>query len=312
MRIAIVGAGGVGGYFGGRLAEAGEDVVFIARGRTLEALRQDGLRIESPKGDARLGNVQATANAEDAGAVDVVIVAVKAWQLPEAMSAMRPMVGPETAVLPLLNGVEAAGRIAVEFGRDRVLNGLCGIVAHIEAPGFIRHVGAEPMIRLGELDNRKTARVEKLAAAIVKSGVDGAIPDDIDVAIWQKFLMIGPASGVGAVSRTPYGIWLDTPEVRDLLDRAMAETYAVGRALGVGLGQANIDQAMALLRAAPPNGLTSMQRDIQSGRPSELDAQTGAIVRLGAEAGVPTPVNDVIYRALLPQERRARGQVQFD
>lgn len=311
MRIAIVGAGGVGGYFGGRLAQSGEDVIFIARGQHLEAMHRDGLRIESPKGDFHLEGVQATHDPESVGNVDVVIVAVKAWQMPDAMAAIRPMLGPETAMLPLLNGVEAAAQLSGEFGAENVLGGLCGIVAHIEAPGFIRHMGSEPMIRLGELDNRRTPRTERLVAAIVASGVDGEVVADIDLALWQKFLMIAPASGVGAITRAPYGVVLRTPEVCSLLERAMQETYEVGRARGVNLAQESIDRAVERLHAAPPNGLASMQRDIQEGRPSELEAQTGAIVRLGTEAGVPTPVNDIIYRALLPQEHRARGELNF-
>jgi 2-dehydropantoate 2-reductase len=311
MKIAILGAGGVGGYFGARLAESGQDVTFVARGAHLDAMRSNGLRVLSPKGDAHLENVNATDDPAGVGTVEVIIVAVKAWQLDDAIASMKPMVGTETVVLPLLNGVEAPSRLATAFGRERVLGGLCGILAHIERPGVIRHAGPEPRIVLGELDNKRSVRIERLLRALLDAGVHTEVPPDIDAALWRKFMFIAPASGVGAVTRAPYGVMLDVPEVRDLLTRAVRETLAVGQATGIALNGADVDAVLGLFAIVPADGLTSMQRDIQNGRPSELDAQTGAIVRLAAKCGTAAPVNEMIYRALLPQELRARGKLSF-
>ena len=311
MRVAIVGAGGVGGYFGARLAASGQDVSFIARGSHLEAMRAHGLRVASPAGDLHLETVSATADATAIGAVDAVVVAVKAWQLIDVVPLISPLLGKDTAILPLLNGVEAASTLAKEIGEIHVLNGLCRIVAHIESPGLVHHVGAVPFVMLGELDNRLTSRVEKLRDAFDAAGIAVEVPDDIELALWQKFLMIAPASGVTAATRAPYGVMLDMPQVRELLDRAIRETYALGKAHGLAFSENDIENAYTLYRAAPYHGLTSMQRDIQSGRRSELEAQTGAIVRFGERYGVATPVNDTLYRSLLPQEHRARGDVSF-
>lgn len=311
MRIAILGVGGVGGYFGGRLAASGQDVTFMARGANLVAMRSNGLRLESPLGPFHLERISVTDDATTIGTVDAVIVAVKAWQLVEAMPMISPLLGKDTAILPLLNGVEAPSILEREFGHTHVLSGLCGIVAHSEAPGLIRHVGAEPVIRLGERDNRLTSRVKGLRDAFTAAGLAVEIPNDIELALWQKFLMIAPASGISSATRAPYGVMLNMPEVRDLLDKAIRETFAVGQAHGVALSEKDIERAYALYEAAPYHGLTSMQRDLQSGKRSELEAQTGAIVRIGKHYGVPTPVNEVLYQTLLPQECRARGDVNF-
>ncbi|MDH3714620.1 MAG: 2-dehydropantoate 2-reductase [Gammaproteobacteria bacterium] len=312
MHIAVLGAGGVGGYFGARLAQGGEDVVFVARGAHLEAMRADGLQIESPKGDFLLSPVKASDDTSGIGTVDMVLVAVKAWQLAEAIESIRPLLGPETAVVPLLNGVEAPGVIADALGAGHALGGLCGIIAYIDGPGRIKHVGIEPFVRLGEMDNSVSTRVAHLREAFERSpGVEVDVPADIQAAVWRKFLFIAPVSGVGAVSRATFTAMRETPATRELIERAMREALEVGRAHGVDLDDEFLAAALAALDAAPPDGTTSMQRDIESGRRSELEAQTGAIVRLGAQYGVATPVNDVLYRCLLPLERRARGEIEF-
>lgn len=312
MRIAVVGAGGVGGYFGARLAQGGEDVVFVARGAHLQAMRTDGLRIESPKGDYVLSAVEADENMARIGPVDAVLVAVKAWQLPATIETIRPLLGPETAVVPLLNGVEAPAVLAQALGPEHVLAGLCGIVAYIDAPGRIKHVGIDPWVRFGEIDNSVSDRVERLREVCERSpGMDVSVPTDIQVALWQKFLFIAPTSGVGAVTRATFSAMRETPETRELIERAMGEALQVGRAQGVALDDKSLQRALAAVDAAPAGGTTSMQRDIEAGRRSELDAQTGAIVRLGAQLGVATPINEVLYRSLLPLERRARGEIAF-
>lgn len=312
MRIAVYGAGAVGGYFGGRLAQAGAEVIFIARGQTLQALQLQGLQVESIAGDFGLQPVQATADPATVGPVELVIVAVKAWQVPAVAEAIRPLVGAQTLVLPLQNGVEAPSQLAAVLGREHVIGGSCVIVAEVVAPGHIRHGGAQPTINLGELDNRRTDRIATLQRTFAQcQGVMANIVNDITAALWQKFMIIAPWSGVGAVTRAPLHTLCRQPETRQLLSVVIAEIETVVRAHGVALPPTAAADTLARLEQIGPGLLASMQRDLMNGRPSELEAQTGAVVRLGQAVGVATPVNSFIYASLLLQERKARGEVAF-
>jgi 2-dehydropantoate 2-reductase len=191
MRIAIFGTGAVGGYFGGRLAEAGENVIFIARGKHLQAMRDNGLRVDSIKGDFVVQPVSATDDPKQVGTVDVILVGVKAWQVPEAAQAIRPMVGPTTFVIPLQNGVEALSQLAAIIGGEHVLGGLCGLISYVVEPGHICHAGADPFVKFGESDNRRSERSEKLRQSFDRAiGVTAEIPSDIQAAIWQKFMFV--------------------------------------------------------------------------------------------------------------------------
>ncbi len=312
MRIAVFGTGAVGGYFGGRLAQAGEEVIFIARGEHLQALRSHGLQVDSIKGDFVVQPVQAADDPAQVGVVDTVLVGVKAWQVSEAAQAMRPMVGPDTFVVPLQNGVEAPAQLAAVLGAQHVLGGLCKIISFILGPGHIRHAGIEPYVAFGEPDNQASERAERLRQAFARAvGVTVEIPPDIQAAMWDKFLFIASFSGVGAVTRAPAGILQSVPETRQLLEQAMREIFAVARAREIALAGDIVGQTMAAVDGLPPDATASMQRDIMEGRPSELASQNGAVVRLGQEAGVATPLHRFIYHSLLPLELRARGQVQF-
>jgi 2-dehydropantoate 2-reductase len=306
MRIAVFGTGGVGGYFGGRLAWAGEDVVFIARGAHLQAMRQEGLRVESPKGNFMVPSVQATDAPVQVGPVDTVLVAVKAWQVPEAAQAIRPMVGPETFVVPLQNGLEAPAQFAAALGASQVIGGTCVISSSISAPGCIQHAGLEPSVTFGELDNRPSPRAERLRQAFMRAEVTATVPADIQVAIWEKFMAIrfGP---VGAVTRAPVGVLRSIPETRRMVEQTCHETLAVARARGIALPEDSPAKTMAALDSVPPGIIASLQRDIVAERPSEMDALIGALVRLGTEVGVATPMHTFLYHSLLPQELRARG-----
>ena len=308
MRIAVFGTGGVGGYFGGRLAQSGQDVTFIARGAHLKAIQSNGLKVTSVKGDFAINPAQATDNPRDIGVVDAVLVAVKAWQVPEVAEAIRPLVGPDTCVLPLENGVEAPTQLASILGAEHVLGGLCRVISYIGEPGRIHHDGGDDFVALGELDNRPSSRVEALQHAFASEGLTVETPKDIHAAMWAKFLFISAFSGVGAVTRSPAGVTRTLPETRSMLEAAMTETYNVATARGITLPQDAVAVGMAAMDRQPEVGEASMQRDIMDGRPSELESQTGAVVRLGVEAGVPTPTHEFIYRCLLPQETRARQQ----
>jgi 2-dehydropantoate 2-reductase len=311
MRIVVFGTGAVGGYFGGRLAQAGEEVVFIARGEQLRALKGHGLRVESVKGDFALRSVQATDDPAQVGVVDAVIVGVKTWQVPGAARAMRPLVGPETFVVPLENGVEAPDQLAAVLGAEHVLGGLCRIVSFVVEPGRVRHAGLEPYVALGELDNRPSERTERLRDAFMRAGVNAEVPADIQLAMWEKFLFIASFSGVGAVTRAPAGVLRSLPETRGMLEAAMHEVLAVAQARGIGMTEEAVSRTMALIDGLPEGGTASMQRDIIGGRPSELESQNGAVVRLGQEVGVDTPLHGFMYHCLLPLELRARGELEF-
>lgn len=311
MRIAIFGTGGAGGYFGALLARAGEDVTFIARGEHLQAVRTQGLRVETAQEEIVIHPAQATDDPAQVGAVDAVLVGVKTWQLTDAARAMRPMVTPQTFVAPLQNGVEAAAHLAEVLGAEHVLNGLCGTISRVVGPGRILSLGETNFIKFGELDNHRSERVENLRQAFERAGVKAEVPPDIQVAVWEKFIFVAPYGGVGAVSRAPAGVVRTLPETRRMIERGMQEILAVARARQVSLADGIVEKSMALLDALDPSATTSLQRDISAGRPSELEAWSGAVVHLGQAAGVPTPLHEFIYHSLLPQELHARGQLQF-
>lgn len=316
MRVAVFGTGGVGGYFGGRLAQAGEEVVFIARGAHLAAIREHGLSVESIKGNFTIRPAQAEEDPRRVGPVDVVLVCVKAWQVMQAAQEMLPLIGPATAVVPLENGVEATAQLATVLDASgsrpaHTVGGLCRISTYVAAPGLIRHVGIEPTIDFGSLDNLPDPRLEALRLAFERAGVKASIPADIQVAIWQKFVFIAAISGVGAVTRAPAGVFRSIPETRQMLESALAEIVAVGQAHQVALPGDTAQRTLAIIDGLPGGTIASMQRDILDGRPSELEAQNGAVVRLGKAHGIPTPTHAFIYSSLLPLEQKARQLVEF-
>jgi 2-dehydropantoate 2-reductase len=312
MRICVFGAGAVGAYFGGRLAQAGQEVAFVARGDTLNTLRAQGLRVASTEGDFTHHPVHTSDNPADLAPADAILVAVKAWQVPGAARAIAPALGPDTFVVPLQNGVEAPAQLAAVLGAERVLGGLCRIIAWVESPGVVRHEGAEPYIGFGELAGGLSPRAQLLQQAFSRCrGVTAEALEDVRVELWRKFLFISSVSGLGAVTRAPIGVLRSRPETRELLERAMREVLAVARAHGVALPDDAVEETLAFTDSLPVEGTTSMQRDIIAGRPSELESQSGAVVRLGQEKGVEAPVHDFVYRALRPLELLARGELTF-
>ncbi|CAN5446681.1 2-dehydropantoate 2-reductase [soil metagenome] len=308
IRVAVVGVGGVGGYFGGVLARAGEDVIFVARSATLEALQERGLRVDSIGGDFVIADCHATDDPHSVGEVDIVILGVKAWQVEEAAAASEPMLGAEGAVLPLQNGVEAPGRVAATVGKAHTLSGLCRIISFVSEPGHIRHIGGAPFIAFNELDGQHSARVDELAKAFEGAGVDEvAVPQDPEAALWNKFLVITPFAGVGGVTRSSIDVILELEQTRRLLEASMSEIAELAQARGVALEEEVVVAGLALLEKFEPGSTSSMQRDIEAGRPSELEHLTGAVVRLAREAGAEAPVNEFLYAALLPLEQAARA-----
>jgi 2-dehydropantoate 2-reductase len=307
MRVAIMGAGGVGGYFGGLLAKAGHDVTFIARGEHLQAIRAHGLRVESVHGDFLVQPAQATDNAADVGPVDVVLFTTKTYHIEQAAEAMRPLVGPQTAILPLQNGVDASERLFPFFGPEPVLGGTCHVVSLVAAPGVIQQRSTFRRIGVGELqEGPVTPRVQAIADALVQAGAEAEASTNINKGRWAKFVFIAAISGVGAVTRVPAEQIVGCPETRQMLEQAMREVEALAAASGVTLDADIVPKTMEFCDNLAPGTTASMQRDILEGRPSELESQNGFAARQGAKLGVPVPVNAFIYAALLPQERRAR------
>lgn len=308
MRIAIFGSGGVGGYFGGRLAEAGEDVRFVARGAHLAAMRERGLRVTSLAGDVLVHPVRASDDPASLGEADAVLVAVKAWQVTEAAEALRPMLGADTFVVPLQNGIEAPDALAAVLGRGRVLGGLCRIIAYVVEPGHVRHAGVPPSVAFGELDAPASPRAERLREVFARArGVRADVVTDVRASMWEKFMFIAAVSGVGAVARAPVGIIRSEPATRALLLQALEEIHAVARAHDIPLAPDAVARTLAFVDTLPADGTMSMQRDIIEGRSSELEAQIGAVVRLGDARGVEVPLHRMMYSTLAPLERRARG-----
>jgi len=306
MRIAMVGSGGLGGYYGGLLAVAGHEVTFIARGAHLAALREKGLQVKSVHGDFMVAPVRATADPAEAGPADLVLVCVKATALDAAANAARAMVGSDTVVMGLQNGIDAAERIGAAVGMDRMLGAVTWIAAHIEAPGVIRQVSTFRRIVLGELDGRDTPRLQRTAAALRRMGITVEPTGTIRKVMWTKFVFIAGFSGVGTLTRLEVGDYRAVPETRALMTRLMREVEALARASGVDLDGDVVDQALAVIDGAAPAMKTSMQRDVEAGRPSELESMIGVITRKGREMGVATPTADLVYAALLPLELKAQ------
>jgi 2-dehydropantoate 2-reductase len=306
MRIAVVGSGGLGGYYGGLLALAGHEVTFLARGAHLAALREKGLQVKSVHGDFHVAAVRATADPAEAGLADLVLVCVKTPALEAAAGAARAMAGPDSVVMGLQNGIDAAERIGAAVGMDRVIGAVTWIAANIEAPGVIRQVSTFRRIVLGELDGRDTPRLTRTVEALRRMGIAVEPTDNIRKVIWTKFVFIAGFSGGGSVTRMEVAGFRAVPETRALMTNLMREVETLARASGVDLDRDVVDQALALIDGAAPSMKTSMQRDVEAGRPSELESLIGVITRKGREQGVATPMADLVYAALLPVELKAQ------
>jgi len=299
MRVAVMGTGGIGGYFGALLARAGHDVTLIARGEHLEALRTRGLSLHSPViGDITV-SAPATDRCGDVGTVDLVLMCVKTYDLESAAMQALPLVGPDTVVLPVQNGVDAAERLGRTLGDDRLLAGLTYVNAHRVAPGAIRHTTGERLV-FGERAGGPRERTGALREVFELAGITAEVHPDIQLALWEKFAAACGAGAVPALTRLPIGPVLACAETREFLHDAMAEAVAVGRARGVGLPEDYAERMMELFGGYPPSARSSMLEDVEAGRRLELDALTGTIVRLGRACGVQTPVNTAIYAALKP------------
>ncbi|WP_395710688.1 2-dehydropantoate 2-reductase [Reyranella sp.] len=300
MRIAVVGTGGVGGGYGAALAKAGADVTFIARGAHLAAMKEKGLRVESPRGDTHLLPTQATDDPRSVGPVDVVLFCVKLWDVENAGEAIKPMIGPDTAVIPLQNGVDASERLEPIIGRHAVMGGVANISATIAEPGVIRQTGTVMRIVFGELDGRTSPRAEAFAATAHAAGIDVVLSPSILSELWMKFILLASNAGIMSVARLPIGKLRDDPDIAPWFTTAYEEVAAVGRAAGVPLPADAVERTLGFNRAAPPNLIPSMAVDLLRGNRIELPWLSGKVVELGRKHGVPTPTHAFMYATLKP------------
>jgi 2-dehydropantoate 2-reductase len=300
MRIAVVGAGGVGGGFGAALAKAGADVTFIARGAHLAAMRSTGLRIEGGRGETHLVPTQATDDPKTVGPVDYVLFCVKLWDVESAGEHIKPLVGPNTAVIPLQNGIDAPERLIPILGAPAVMGGVAQISASIVAPGVIRQVGTFMRMLFGELDGSTSRRGEELFAMCKKASFDVTLSDQIVTELWMKFILLATNASIMAVARQPIGKLRDDPDMRPQFVAAYNEVIAVGKARGVKLPADALDRMLAFNAGAPPTMKPSMALDLERGNRIELPWLGGKVVELGRQLGVPTPTHSFMYAALKP------------
>lgn len=307
MKIIVYGAGGVGGYFGGKLAQVGNDVTFIARGKHLEAILKNGLQVKSINGDFTV-YPKVTDDILTISNSDLIILGVKSWQIPSIATSLKSMIDEKTMVLPLQNGADNAEKLLKVLKPQNVLAGLCRIVSKVEAPGIINHFAFEPEIIFAENDNCATERVKKVKSIFDNAGFKNKISSDIHLDIWRKFLFITMVSGMGAITREVFGVLKEDNSIRKIIINTGEEIMKIANAKGISITQNDIDIAMKSFDNSKYNTTASMQRDIMEGKSSELENFNGYIVKQSQELGIETPVNSFIYHCLLPQEKRARSK----
>jgi 2-dehydropantoate 2-reductase len=275
----------------------------------LEAIRRQGLHIDDVKGEFEV-HPPATDDPKSVGSVDAVLLAVGGWYVPGAIETVRPMMGPNTVVIPLMDDIEAPDQLAATFGKNRVIGGLAVMYGWVQSPGHIRNTLPDSSISIGELNGDRNGRIARLQNAFERAGVTTKVVPDIEASRWQKLIMVGPWSGIAALTRAPLGAIRRITETRELLRGAMREVATVAQAQGAVLPHDSVEQAYAWLERMPPTAMGNMQ-GILNGHPTELETEVGAIVRLGQKLGVDVPRHAFLYAALLPQERQARGEINF-
>ncbi|HZC97836.1 MAG TPA: 2-dehydropantoate 2-reductase [Bradyrhizobium sp.] len=300
MRIAVIGAGGVGGGFGAALAKAGADVTFIARGAHLAAMKSQGLKVQGGRGETHLVPTKATDNPAEIGNVDVVLFCVKLWDVESAGQAIKPLIGPDTAVIPLQNGIDAAERLIPILGEGAVMCGVAQISASIIAPGLIQQVGTFMRMIFGELDGRRSQRGEDFLALCQRAGFDVTLSEQILTELWMKFILLAGNAGIMSLARQPIGALRDDPDLRPIFTAAYQETIDVGRAKGIALPPDALERTLDFTRHAPPAMKASMALDLDRGNRLELPWLGGKVVELGRNLNVPTPTHSMMYAMLKP------------
>ncbi len=305
MRIAIMGTGGVGGYYGGLLSRKGQEVIFIARGAHLQAIREKGLQVNSVHGDFLVSPAKATADPAEVGPVDLILFTTKTYHTDIAAQAIKPMVGKDTVVVPLLNGIDAAERIGAYVGREHLVGGVTWLSAAIGGPGVIGQYSQFQRVVLGEFDGKLTPRLQTIYETLQTTGITVELSDDISKVLWTKFVFISAISALGSLTRATIGEYRQVPETREVLTEAIREVAAVAQARGVKLEGDLVEKTLEFIDNAIPDMKTSMQRDVETGRPSELESMIGVVPRLGRQSGVATPVMRLAYAVLKPGNLKA-------
>jgi len=300
MRIAVVGAGGVGGGFGAALAKAGADVTFIARGAHLAAMKSAGLKVGGGRGETHLVPTRATDDPADIGRVDIVLFCVKLWDVESAGAHIKPLIGPDTAVIPLQNGIDAAERLIPILGESAVMGGVAQISASITAPGVIQQVGTFMRMIFGELDGKRSKRAEDFLALCLQAGFDATLSEQILTELWMKFILLASNAGIMALARQPIGKLRDDPDLRPIFIAAWREAIDVGRARGVALPADALEKILDFTSHTPPAMKASMALDLERGNRLELPWLSGKVAELGRQLGVPTPTHSMIYAMLKP------------
>ncbi|MBO0710826.1 MAG: 2-dehydropantoate 2-reductase [Acetobacteraceae bacterium] len=300
MRIAVIGAGGVGGVFGSALAKAGADVTFVARGAHLAAMREKGLRVEGGRGETLVRPAQATDDPASIGPVDLVLFCVKLWDVESAGERIRPLLGADTAVIPLQNGIDASERLAPILGAGAVMGGVAQVSATIAEPGVVRQTGTLQKLVFGELDGTSRPRGPRFLALCRQAGFDAELTEDIQRSLWEKFVLLVAMSSITAVTRLPVGKLRDDPDLQALYRTVMGEVTALGRARGVALAPDLPERLLVAVRSFPPTGMASMAVDLLRGNRIELPWLAGKVAALGREMGIPTPATTTLYAALKP------------
>ncbi|WP_035335378.1 2-dehydropantoate 2-reductase [Dokdonia sp. PRO95] len=306
MHILIYGSGGVGGFFGGKLALAGNKVTMIARGEHLKAIQENGIEVNSITGDFKATPYLATDDLSKIETPDLVIFGVKSYQIESAVKDILQYCDENTLYLPLQNGASNVEVLNSVVPKSQVLAGLCRMISFIEAPGVISNPDIAPAILFGEQDNSKTERLEKIVSVFTDAGINAAVPDNIQVAIWQKFLFITTISAIGGLTRVPIGVMREQPYIKELMRKTAQEVFEVAKAKGIILSEKTFENMFGAISKQAHETTASTQRDIMAGKPSELENFNGYIVKEGKRLGVATPVNEMIYELLLPQEKEAR------
>ena len=306
MKIAVIGTGGVGGYFGGRLAKAGYDVTFVARGAHLEAMQTNGLAVKSILGDFRIKRPKATDRIGNIECPDLILLGVKAWQIKEVSRDIKRIMHENCSIIPLQNGISAVDELAEQINKKHIMGGLCRIISKVDSPGNINHFAITPSIVFGELDKSPSQRTAAIKKLFDSAGIESIISEDIEAELWKKFIGIC-VGGLLAVTRTSYGELRSLPETRQMMIELLKEAFLLSRRMGVRIDAGFIDKTIAVIDTFPHDSTTSLSRDIWEGKPSEIEYQNGTIVKLSNETGIDTPVNRFIYHCILPMERKARG-----
>jgi len=306
MRIVVVGAGGVGGYFGGKLCQSGNEVVFLTRGAALEAIRESGLKVKSFMGDFTV-HPEVSDRPDSVRGADLVMLCTKSWQIDDVGASIMPFLDDKTIVLPLQNGADNAERLLEILPSKNVIGGLCKIVSKIESPGIINHFTFVPEVIFGELSGEISPRCQRIKAAFDGAGFKNKLSENIHRDIWLKFLFITSISALGALTRSVLGIMREDPFLREKITETAAEIVEIGQRQGVDIEKKDIQIALEMIDNGDFDTTMSLQRDMMEGRPSELENFNGYIVRKGDELGIDTPVNDFIFYSLLPMEKKSRG-----